>query len=172
MEVFDVELRKLNGGSFRTYIALKNKRKVSKSVYKMRTIEKKLNLKNKKIYLNFTKKIEKNKKELIRLIEKLNKQNKKIYLYGASTRGNTLLQYFGLNNKHIKYAIERNPEKYGRIIASVGIPIISEAQARKDNPDYMLILPWFFKQEFLKREDSYIRKGGHFIFPLPKLKVV
>lgn len=172
MEVFDVELRELNGGSFRTYIALKNKRRISKSVYKMQAMEKKLKLNNKKIYLDFAKRIRENKRKLVVLIEELNMQNKKIYLYGASTRGNTLLQYFGLDNKHIKYAIERNPEKYGKIIASVGIPIVSEEQARKDNPDYMLILPWFFKQEFLKREGEYIRKGGHFIFPLPKLKIV
>lgn len=172
MEVFDVELRELNGGSFRTYIALKNKRRISKSVYKMQAMEKKLKLNNKKIYLDFAKRIRENKRELVVLIEELNMQNKKIYLYGASTRGNTLLQYFGLDNKHIKYAVERNPEKYGKIIASVGIPIVSEEQAREDNPDYMLILPWFFKREFLKRENDYIRKGGHFIFPLPKLKIV
>lgn len=172
LEVFDVELRDLNGGSFRTYISFKNKRKISKKVLKMRLIEKKFNLNQKKIYLDFAKRIRENKKELVTLIKKLDKQNKKIYLYGASTRGNTLLQYLGLNNKYIKYAVERNPEKYGKIISSVGIPIISEKQARIDNPDYMLVLPWFFKKEFLKREKNYIKKGGHFIFPLPKLEVV
>ena len=96
------------------------------------------------------------------------KKGKSIYLYGASTRGNTLLQYFELDNKLIKFAVERNSEKWGKIIASVGIPIVSEAQARKDKPDYMLVLPWFFKEEFLKRESKYLHNGGHFIFPLPK----
>ena len=75
------------------------------------------------------------------------KEKKKIFVYGASTRGNTLLQYCGLNDKLIEKAVERNFEKWGRKISSVGIPIISEEQARKERPDYMLILPWFFKKE-------------------------
>lgn len=172
MEVFEVETRELNGGSFRTYISLKGQRKISKNVHKMQTMEKKLKLQNKKVYLDFAKRVNKNKTNLIKLIEKLNKDKKTIYLYGASTRGNTLLQFFGLNSAHIKKAVERNPEKYGKIISSVGIPIISEEQARIDNPDYMLILPWFFKSEFLRREKKYLKKGGHFIFPLPKLEIV
>ena len=171
LEVFDVELRQLNGGSFKTYIARKGRRKISKNVLKMQSTEKRLKLNNKKIYLNFAKRIEENKQKLTTFIKNETKKGKKIYLYGASTRGNTLLQYFSLDKKHIPYAVERNPEKYGKIIASVGIPIISEEQARKDNPDYMLVLPWFFKKEFLKREKSYLQKGGHFIFPLPKLEI-
>src|SRR3989344_3401264 len=172
LEVFDVELRQLNGGSFKTYIARKGRRKISKNVLKMQSTEKRLKLNNKKIYLNFAERIEENKQKLITFIKNEAKKDKKIYLYGASTRGNTLLQYFKLDKKHIPYAVERNPEKYGKIIASVGIPIISEEQARKDNPEYMLVLPWFFKKEFLQREKKYLKKGGHFIFPLPRFEVI
>src|SRR4030042_4418396 len=172
LEVFDVEIRELNGGSFRTYIARKGKRKISKNTLRMQTIEKRLKLNNKKIYLDFAKRIEENKLKLVKFIKNEVRKGKKIYLYGASTRGNTLLQYFNLDKKYIPFAVERNSEKYGKIIASVGIPIISEDKARKDNPDYMLVLPWFFKKEFLKREKEYLHKGGHFIFPLPKLEVI
>ncbi len=172
LEIFDVEMRDLNGGSFKTYIAKKDTRKISKNVLKMQSMEIKLKLNNKKIYKDFAKRIDENKKKLSNLIEKLLNDNKLIYLYGASTRGNTLLQFYGLNNKHIKFAVERNLEKHGKIIASVGIPIISEEQARIDRPDYMLVLPWFFKNEFLKRENKYLKNGGHFIFPLPKLEVI
>lgn len=171
LEVFDVELRDLNGGSFKTYICFKGKRRITKAVEKMIKHEKKLKLENKKIYLDFAKRIEKNRDKLINFIKKEVAKGKTIYLYGASTRGNTLLQYFKLNNKLIKYAVERNPEKWGKIITSVNIPIVSEEQARKEKPDYMLVLPWFFKKEFLKREKAYL-KHGHFIFPLPKLEVV
>lgn len=171
LQVFDVELRDLNGGSFKTYISFKGKRKISKAVDKMIKYEKKLGLDKKKIYLDFAKRIEKNKTKITDFIKKENKNGKTIYLYGASTRGNTMLQYFGLNNNIIKYAVERNPEKWGKIITSVNIPIISEEKARKDKPDYMLVLPWFFKKEFLKREKAYL-KHGHFIFPLPKLEIV
>jgi len=172
MEVFDVESRKLNGGSFRTYICIKGKRKISKSVIDMQKMEKRLKLNNKKIYIDFAKRIAKEKEKITEFIKKEVKKGKKVYLYGASTRGNTMLQYFGLDYKLIKYAVERNPEKFGKIISSVGIPIISEEQARKDKPEYMLVLPWFFKEEFLKREKQYLKNGGHFIFPLPKLEII
>ncbi len=172
LEVFDVESRELNGGSFRTYIALKGKRRITKAVEKFNKYEKKLGLNKKNIYLDFAKRIKNNRQKLFEFIKKQNKKGKTIYLYGASTRGNTLLQYFGLDNKLIKKAVERNPEKWGKIIASVGIPIISEEEARKDKPEYMLVLPWFFKKEFLKREKKYLDSGGHFIFPLPKFEVI
>lgn len=172
LEIFDVELNSINGGSFRTYIAFKNKMKIANSVKKLMSVEKKLKFNKKIIYKNFAKKIEGNKKKINKFIKKQVSLGKVIYVYGASTRGNTLLQYFGLNNKLIKKAVERNPEKWGKRIASVGIKIISEEQARKDKPDYMLVLPWFFKDEFLKREDNYLKSGGHFIFPLPKLEII
>lgn len=172
LEVFDVELRDLNGGSFRTYIAYKGKRKISKNVLKMQTLEKRLKLTNKKVYKDFGQRIKDNKDKIVAFIKQETKKGKKIYLYGASTRGNTMLQYFKLTPKQIPYAVERNPEKWGKIIASVGIPIISEEEARKQKPDYMLVLPWFFKEEFLKRESAYLKGGGHFIFPLPKLDIV
>ncbi len=172
LEVFDLEQRELNGGSFRAYITHKGSRKKTKAVKDLEKYEKRLKLNDKKIYLHFAKKITNNKKKVLKFIKDENKNGKLIYLYGASTRGNTLLQYFELNNILIKKAVERNPEKWGKIISSVGIPIISESQARKEKPDYMLVLPWFFKKEFLKRERKYLRSGGHFIFPLPKLEVI
>ncbi|MCL4418576.1 methyltransferase domain-containing protein [Patescibacteria group bacterium] len=172
LEVFDVKLRDLNGGSFRTYIAFKGQKKITKAVEKLNKYEKRLGLNKKSVYLDFAKRIKNNKKKLFEFIKKENKNGKTIYIYGASTRGNTLLQYFGLDKSLIKKAIERNPEKWGKIIASVGIPIISEEEARRDKPDYMLILPWFFKKEFLRREGKYLKEGGHFIFPLPDLEII
>lgn len=172
LEVFDLELRDLNGGSFRTYITFKGDRKITKIVKDLERKEKKLGLNKKKIYLDFAKRLKSNKKDVLTFIKTQVKNGKSVYLYGASTRGNTLLQFYNLNNKLITFAVERNPEKWGKIIASVGIPIISEEQARKDKPDYMLVLPWFFKKEFLKRENKYLEHGGHFIFPLPKLEVI
>jgi NDP-4-keto-2,6-dideoxyhexose 3-C-methyltransferase len=172
LEVFDVEENDINGGSFRTYIANKGKKSITNSVIDMRTKEKKMNLKNIKNYSDFAKRVKSNKDKLYKFISDLVKNKKNIYVYGASTRGNTLLQYFGLDNRLIKAAVERNPEKWGKKIASVGVPIISEEQARKEMPDYMLVLPWFFKREFLQREKQYLKSGGHLIFPLPKLEVV
>jgi NDP-4-keto-2,6-dideoxyhexose 3-C-methyltransferase len=172
LEVFDLELRELNGGSFRTYIGLADKRPVSNTVYEQVALERMINLHRKKIYTDFAKRIRDAKKEVTDFIRKNVKDGKTVYVYGASTRGNTLLQYFDLDKKLILKAVERNPEKWGKKIASVGIPIISEEQARKEKPDFMLVLPWFFKDEFLRREKAYLKSGGHFIFPLPFLKIV
>ncbi len=172
LEVFDLELRELNGGSFRTYIGFTGKHTVSVSVYEQLELEKLISLHRKKIYSDFAKRIKAIKKEVYGFIQEKVAEGKKVYLYGASTRGNTLLQYFDLDKSLISKAVERNPEKWGTKIASVGIPIISEDQARTEKPDYMLVLPWFFKEEFLKREQAYLKSGGHFIFPLPKLEIV
>lgn len=172
LEVFHVELTNLNGGSFRTFIAHKNEYQVKKTVIALREQEEKIALDKKETYQAFAKRVRENKKAIFDIIQKIKKEGKKIYVYGASTRGNTLLQFYNLDNNLITAAIERNPEKWGKRIASVDIPIISEEQARKERPDYMLVLPWFFKEEFLQREKEYLASGGHFIFPLPSVEII
>lgn len=172
LEIFDVEKSPINGGSFRTYISHKNSKRIQDSVRKLGEYEKRLELDEIKIYKNFANRVKRNRDNLYKFIINLVKKNKKIYIYGASTRGNTLLQFYNLDKSLIGAAVERNPEKWGKKIASVDIPIISEKQARKERPDYMLVLPWFFKEEFLKREEDYLKSGGHFIFPLPILEII
>ena len=166
LEVYDVKETKINGGSFRTYVRHMDRVKV------MRYEEKKLGLEKNWPYIVFGMQIKHLKNELYKFIKSKVDEGKTIYLYGASTRGNTILQYCDLDYKLIKAAVERNPEKFGKKIASVDIPIISEEQARKEKPDYMLVLPWFFKDEIIKREEDYLKSGGHLIFPLPNLKII
>ena len=172
LEVFDVEERDLNGGSFRTYICHKGKRPISSAVNKMRATEADLQLDNSKIYKEFTKRVLGNTDKLYNFIISQVRMGKKIYVYGASTRGNTLLQAAYLDNKQISAAVERNPDKWGLIMSGTEIPIISEELARFQKPDYMLVLPWFFKKEFIERETEYLKSGGHLIFPLPTFEVI
>ncbi len=172
LEIFHVELSPINGGSFRTYMCHKGKRKINKSVIEMRKNEEEVEITKKKTYSEFAKRIKEIEKELQIFIQKEHKKGKKIYLLGASTRGNTLIQICGLDNTNIIAAAERNPEKWGKYYASVGIPIISEEQARKERPDYMIVLPWFFKEEIVAREKEYLAQGGHLIFPLPQMTIV
>lgn len=172
LEIFDVELSDINGGSFRTFISHKCEMRINENVLKLRKEEKKLNLYRVKVYRDFASRVNKIKKNLHSLLSDLKNKRKTIYVYGASTRGNTLLQFCNIDNKLIGAAVERNAKKWGKNIASVGIPIISEKQAREDKPDYMLVLPWFFKEEFLEREKNYLKNGGHFIFPLPKVEII
>ena len=121
---------------------------------------------------NFFRQINKQKTKLNILIKKLKKGNKIIHGYGASTKGNVLLQYFDITKKHIDYIADRNPKKFGFFTPGTKIKIISEKLSRKIKPDYYLVLPWHFKNEIIRREKNIIKKGTKFIFPLPDLKVL
>ncbi len=170
LEVFDVEFNELNGGSLRAYIAHKGKNKISSRVFEAAESEKFLN--SFKPYELFVKRIERIRVKLINFIDQEQAKGKSIYVYGASTRGNTLLQYFNLDDKRIVAAAERNPIKWGKKMIGTNIPIISEEDARNSNPDYFLILPWAFINEFKIREEKFLTNGGKFIVPLPDFKLI
>ena len=106
------------------------------------------------------------------MISSILNKGKIIHGYGASTKGNVLLQYFNINNKVIPYIADRNSQKFNFFTPGSKIKIISEKLSRKIKPDYYLVLPWHFKKEILKRESKIRGQGTKFIFPLPKLKVL
>lgn len=160
-EIFKIEENNINGGSYRIFC-----RKFKKGSIKL----KKENIIG--MMKKFVKRVKKNKLETVKFIKNQKKNNKQIYLYGASTKGNTLLQYYGLNRSIIPYASERSPEKWGKYTIGSGIKIISEKEARKRNPDYFLVTPWGFINEFKKRESKWLKKGGKFIVPFPKLRII
>jgi NDP-4-keto-2,6-dideoxyhexose 3-C-methyltransferase len=93
-------------------------------------------------------------------------------VYGASTKGNVMLQYFGLDHRTICFASERNPDKFGKVTVGTRIPIISEEQSRVAKPDYFLVLPYHFIKEFCEREKHYLLSGGRFIVPLPRFTLI
>ena len=161
LEIFKIELNNINGGSYRIFC-----RKFKNGSIKL---EKENVLAS---VSKFVKRIKENKRVTMNFIKKEVKKNKKIFLYGASTKGNTLLQYYKLNNKIIPYAAEKSPEKWNKYTVGTGIKIISEKKARRLNPDYFLVTPWGFIKEFIKRESSWIKKGGKFILPFPKFKLI
>jgi len=174
LEVFDIEQNNINGGSIRVFIKFKDCKKfsISERVNSVREYETKIGLDNQKPYLDFAKRILNIKEQTCKFIKDEINNGKKIYVYGASTRGNTLLQYYELNSNSILAAAERNPDKWGKKTVGSKIPIISEKQARLDKPDYFLVLPWYFIDEFENREKDYLRDGGKFIVPLPKFKLI
>lgn len=172
LEVFDVELNDVNGGSFRTYIQHEGYRPISNRVRKLEKFEEEFKLSDKKTYQAFTSRVLALKKKLYSFIKKETEAGKKIYVYGTSTKGNTILQFCNLNKDLIKAAADRNPDKWGKKTVRTLIPIISEEQARREYPDYFLILPWHFLKEFIKREEEYLRLGGKFIVPLPNFRII
>ena len=127
--------------------------------------------KNKKktltISSNFKKKIDLIKEKTVNRLSKLKKQNKIIHGYGASTKGNVLLQYFDIGKKYLDFVAERNPKKFNYYTPGTKIKIISEKKSRSLQPKYYCVLPWHFKKEIVKREKKIIRLGTKFIFPLP-----
>ncbi len=178
LEVFDVEENDVNGGSFRTYIQFKGSTigkdvvDANKRVQNMLKAENEQGLNDIQTYVTFASKIKYLKEKCYTFIKNEVKKGKKVYVYGASTKGNTLLPAFGIDNKLVVAAFERNPDKYGKMTPGTWIPIISEEEGRKAKPDYLLVLPWHFLDAFLKRERTYLESGGKFIVPLPEFKVI
>jgi hypothetical protein len=172
LEIFDVQVNDLNGGSFRTYICHKGDYKVSKKVLKQLTTENEYGLDKMECYEDFAKRVKDAIWQVHQFLIARAKEGKWVYLYAASTRINTLLQACGIDCRLIQKAVERNTEKIGKKIASCGIPIISEEQMREEKPDYLLIGSFYFRDEFIKREKAYLKQGGKLIFPLPHLEII
>jgi SAM-dependent methyltransferase len=120
----------------------------------------------------FKARIDRNRELCVNFIQQEVEQGKKVWVYGASTKGNVILQYYGLDTKLIAAAAERSPEKWGKYTVGSWIPIVSEEKARKAQPDYFLVLPWAFFDEMYAREHEWRERGGKFIVPLPEFRVV
>lgn len=172
LEVFHVETSDVNGGVFRTLIGDKGARKVQKSVHE--TVKKELDFGLDRISVleSFALMAATNLSALKSAVMRLHDQGKIIYFYGASTRGSVLWQAAEIDHELVDFAVERNPNKVGKWFSPVGVKIISEDSAHLEPPDYMLVGPWFFRDEFIDREAEYLKQGGKFIFPLPKLEIV
>lgn len=177
LKIFNVTQNDINGGSiccFATSVDnfLYKQENFIENVKALRLAEFDLELDTDKPYKNFQNRVEKHRDELSQLIRKLRADNKKIHIYGASTKGNTILQWCGLDHQSIEFAAERNPDKYGASTLGTNIPIISEVESRAMNPDYYLVLPWHFRREIVEREQEMLQKGVGFIFPLADIEVI
>jgi len=177
MKIFNVALNAINGGSIRCYGThvdnfLYKKDEFIHNIKALHQEEFDLELDTNKPYKNFQDRVNVHKDELISLLKRLKKEGKRIHIYGASTKGNTILQWCGIDNRVIDVAAERNPDKYGARTLGTDIPIVSEAESRAMNPDYYLVLPWHFKEEFIERERETLNKGIGLIFPLPTIEII
>ena len=177
MKVVRVGMNDINGGSIRCYAAHGDnfkftKKDFSRSLESLRQEEFDLELDTDIPYRNFQERINVHKEELISLLRKIKTEGKKIHIYGASTKGNTILQWCGIDRFIIDYAADRNPDKYGARTLGTDIPIIDERESRAMKPDYYLVLPWHFKKEFLERESEALHRGVGMIFPLPTIEII
>jgi hypothetical protein len=175
LRIADVVMNNINGGSFAvTAIKQENTAIDVNSAVIQWTLEQedRMGLNTPKPYRDFEEKVFRHRDDLKRLVNGLVADGKKVYGYGASTKGNVILQFCNFNNSQITAIAEVNEEKFGRVTPGTHIPIISETEARAQNPDYFLVLPWHFKEGILRRESAYLANGGKFIFPFPEIEIV
>ena len=176
MKIVRVGFNDINGGSIRCYATHADCYRHSRHEFavELQTVRQKefeLELDTDRPYRHFQDRIDKHKQQLGDLIRRLRRDGKSIHVYGASTKGNTILQWCGLDGSLIPYAADRNPEKVGARTLGTDIAIISEEDSRAMKPDYYLVLPWHFRKEFVAREAATMRAGTKFIFPLPDIEV-
>ena len=175
MKIFDVDFNDTNGGSFSVDAILSTNKSFLIKEDKINAIIEKelmLGLNSSRPYAAFSNRIKKHRDDLRNLLINLKSDGKIILGYGASTKGNILLQYCGIDSELISHIAEVNTDKFGCFTPGTNIPIISELEAKKMCPDYFLVLPWHFKDNILRREKDYLNSGGKFIFPLPNINII
>ncbi len=174
--VVRAELNEINGGSVRLFVR-RAARFVPEDEYgerlqRLRVLEFEMALDAAEPYERFATAAQQVREGLASLCRGLVDEGKTIHIYGASTKGNTILQYAGIDNTLVPYAADRNPDKHGSETIGTRIPIISEERSRELHPDYYLALPWHFLNEFLDRESEFLDRGGQFIVPMPEVRLV
>jgi len=174
LKIVDVQLNDINGGSFAVTATHENSSLVpnSEAINELLQSEEDLELDTIKPYQAFEKRVIDHRQALVDLIRGLRADGKRVAGYGASTKGNVLLQYCGFTENDISCIAEVNQDKFGCYTPGTHIPIMSEAEVMKTQPDYMLVLPWHFKNSILKREKAYLDSGGKLIFPMPEIEIV
>lgn len=174
LKIIDAETNDVNGGSFAVTVARKdsplqeNKAVVDSFLQKedadgLHTLAR---------YAVFAQQVFSHRVRLLSLLANIQADGKSVLGYGASTKGNVILQFCGITAQALPAIAEVNQDKVGAFTPGTLIPIISEAEARQRKPDYLLVLPWHFKQNLLQREAAFLQAGGKMIFPLPRIEVV
>lgn len=174
MKIINIKLNNVNGASIRV-TACKNNAPFGLCEEKIKGIlnyEEKLGYNKNDFWERFKKNVYSHRENLNSFIDKEIKKGKTIFGYGASTKGNVILQFCGIDRTKVPYIAEVNEDKFGSYTPGTKIPIISEEKAREMNPDYFLVLPWHFRNGIIRKEENFLKKGGGLIFPLPKVEVV
>ncbi len=175
LQLVDVGTNAVNGGSFAVTAALRSNRSIRPNHAVIDWLlhqEERMDLGTPKPYRDFEERVFRHRQDLARLIHALNADGKKILGYGASTKGNVMLQFCGFSPADLPAIAEINPEKFGSFTPGTHIPIVSETDARAMAPDYFLVLPWHFKSGIVRREKEFLQRGGKLIFPFPEIEII
>lgn len=170
LKIFDVRLVPIHGESLRVYVG-KNF-EASDSIDEFLKKEKELGLDKAETFLKFSEKVEKNKEKLKNLLLELKKEGKKILGYGAPAKGNTLLNYFGINGDILDFLTDTTPLKQGMYSPGTRIPIHHPEKLEATKPDYILLLAWNYADAILEKEKKLRESGIKFIIPVPEVRIV
>lgn len=166
--IYEYFLNSANGGSLRVCAG----KQVSQTCRGLEDFIRKEQVELLNLLQEFPEAVKTHKDELVSLLNSLYVAKKTVYIYGASTKGNVLLQYCGLGPKLLQKIADVNPDKFGCVTPTTKIPIEDEVIVRAEKPDYFLVLPWHFREGILKKENQYLSDGGKFIFPLPNVEII
>ena len=174
LRIIDVVLNDVNGGSFALTVAKENSPFPSNeaTVHECVQREAALGLGTARPFDEFKSRVRRHREELVELVRQLKSQGKKVLGYGASTKGNVILQYCGFTPDDLPAIADVNEDKHGCFTPGTLIPIISEREAHAMQPDYFLVFPWHFRRNLLQREEAFFARGGKMIFPLPRIEIV
>lgn len=166
LKIIDVEKLDIHGGSLRLFVSHPQAEQ-SPRVNEMLDLEKTIHIDSMAYYKNFSSSIKEIKHLLTSLLDTLKEAGKTIVAYGASAKGSTLLNVFGINKDRLDFVVDRSTAKQGYYTPGSHLPIYAPEKLLENMPDYVLLLTWNFKEEILKQQHSYRSKGGKFIIPVP-----
>jgi hypothetical protein len=175
LRLVDVVMNAINGGSFAVTAAKEANTTVKSNqpvIDWLLEQEERMGLNTPRPFRDFEERVFRHRDDLTRLVRTLTADGKTILGYGASTKGNVVLQFCELTAKDIPAIAEVNSDKFGCVTPGSHIPIISEADAKALNPDYYLVLPWHFKDGIVRREKDFLARGGRMIFPFPEIEII
>jgi hypothetical protein len=174
LRILEVELNDVNGGSFAVTAAQHTSRFSSnaEAIERVLLEEQQAGLQSLLPFQQFAERVSAHREKLVALLHELKREGRRVLGYGASTKGNVILQYCGITPDLLPFIAEVNEDKFGRFTPGTGIPIISESEAHAMRPDYFLVMPWHFRENLIQRERAYLDRGGSMIFPLPTIDIV
>lgn len=172
--IINLEFNEINGGSFIVTVAKRDGKQAASQpmIDSVLESERQLGLGGDAIYDEFRARVHRHREQLRRVLARFAENRKTIFGYGASTKGNVLLQFCELTRDHLPFIAEVNPDKFGSLTPGTLIPIISESEARAMNPDCFMVLPWHFRNNIIEREAAFLERGKTLLFPLPRLELV
>jgi SAM-dependent methyltransferase len=171
LRIFAVERVPIHGGSLRLFIG--HTRAVSRgsTVQALLDEERGWGIHDPATYAGFRQRVETLKKELCDRLGALKRQGARVAAYGASAKGSTLLNYFGIGRDVLEFVVDRSTVKQGHYTPGSHLPIHSPEKLLEEMPDQVLLLTWNFAEEIVRQQEEYRRRGGHFLIPIPQLRV-